>query len=488
MKKRSYYNVLVVILVLLFSINLNGQTIITIDAYSNTIKRTSIKTAKKYRKKHLTPATKSALVQDYLDKIYDKTFTIDSTTHLEVFKKPIRVDDYLIFEIINLDKRGTADSLNVTYSFTNSTDKEYSDFFKSIINKPLENYDKNKEDKKNEEITTEAKTKPEKLTNKQILETAAAVADSISAFDLMEKLAAANDSINQIVLAKKDADSLKLDEMVLEEVFKTSDSEKLIEFISEVLGVSLDMNIIQREFKKLNSTTDDEKGESDDSSTTDSENEDRQESSTTETFGESKDSNIIDFIFLPIQIENKDILNFYVDGFKEGSRVYSRPYRMYTKGGFKVDFSAGFMGSFVKDYSYVLNPANDTTYTTPTPNPDSIKNIVVQNQIEKVNDGDFYIGAGVMAHFHNRCAPRLGVAISTGFMFREDSRVNYLLGGSLLLGLEQRLIISGGLAFGQAKRVAQPYSEGQVVPASVTVVPTQDTWQAGMFLGVTYKL
>jgi hypothetical protein len=194
-------------------------------------------------------------------------------------------------------------------------------------------------------------------------------------------------------------------------------------------------------------------------------------------------------LYAPLQILNQDITYFYVQGFKEGKKVYERPYVFLNRGGFKVDFSAGFIGTTLKDDQFFLKPTKDTSYfemdgiVT-----DSITSIEDKNIIRSLDNGKFQIGISIMGHFYSRIGKRVNLAISPGFYLNTDSNINYLIGGSALLGLEQRFILNVGCAFGKVKTLNPVYDVNQHISTSVTTLPEIERWKSGFFVGISYNL
>jgi len=72
-------------------------------------------------------------------------------------------------------------------------------------------------------------------------------------------------------------------------------------------------------------------------------------------------------------------------------------------------------------------------------------------------------------------------------MLNSNTQLNYLLGTSFILGLEQRLVINTGCSFGQVKRLSDTFNEGDVISEQITTLPTKDQWSSGWYFGVSYN-
>jgi hypothetical protein len=201
----------------------------------------------------------------------------------------------------------------------------------------------------------------------------------------------------------------------------------------------------------------------------------------------------------PIQIKDKDMLTYNLDFFKDGKKVETREYSFLIRGGFKIDYSSGFAYSSLRDESYQIidkGTRTDTTFfvdeyfnTT-----DSITGLTETNLkgISLLNE-DINIGVSAVMHFYSRTGTLINWGGTFGFMLNTKAEFNYLLGGSLIFGQNQRFILSGGASFGQVNRLNPKYSTseiytesqlGQVSDSQLTV----KKWDIGYFFGISYNL
>lgn len=189
------------------------------------------------------------------------------------------------------------------------------------------------------------------------------------------------------------------------------------------------------------------------------------------------------FQFPPIQVKSSDLTKLTFNFHKVGRSVETRDYYFANRGGFKIDFSTGIGATGLIDKSYSTT-ATSTTITSGTSTAASPETIIERNE------GDFRLGIVVLSHAYFRTGARLNVALTGGFMIDNNVATRYLAGGSLILGREQRLILSGGWAIGKVKRlddglkVGGPYTYG----SGTRTVPVKDQYNHSWFFTVTFNL
>jgi hypothetical protein len=183
----------------------------------------------------------------------------------------------------------------------------------------------------------------------------------------------------------------------------------------------------------------------------------------------------------PIQVANNDITLLKVTYRKDdkAQNDINREILLKNKYGFKLDFSTGFIGTGLKDDNYRLVPTPGTSKDT--------------TSIKDDSKGKFAVGFAILAHAYFRTGERINFALNTGLMLNSSNQtVNYLAGLSLPLGLEQRLVISGGVAFGKVKRLTDGFETEKPYPASQlnlsAGVPYTEKWQNSWYIGVSYNL
>lgn len=174
-----------------------------------------------------------------------------------------------------------------------------------------------------------------------------------------------------------------------------------------------------------------------------------------------------DFTEIDLLIKNKDktIIN---DNLKI-------PFSNYK--GFKLDFSTGFVFNGLQIQNYKLL-ALDTD------------NVVIR---EEENGLSFNTGIALLAHAYQRSRSVANYAITTGLSFNlNNQNLNYVLGGSILLGDDQRFIISTGITAGRVKELVKYYKVDEAIPNSElsisAQVPVVEKLKASWFFSLTYNL
>jgi hypothetical protein len=196
----------------------------------------------------------------------------------------------------------------------------------------------------------------------------------------------------------------------------------------------------------------------------------------------SKSKNYIVESNLDFQIQNYDIthISYKVKDKKTNQVVDFREKFILNKSGFKVDFSVGFVANRLIDEKYKIIYSNvDTTHQTK----------IVAQPSSKAG-----VGFGILAHGYWRTGRRTNYGISSGFSVNTNNQVtNFMLGGSLLLGLEQRLVISFGASLGRIKTLSKSqYEVGKVYHKDVLKIDENleylELMQLKPFLSITYNI
>lgn len=195
-----------------------------------------------------------------------------------------------------------------------------------------------------------------------------------------------------------------------------------------------------------------------------------------------------------VQAKNADIIRFKLQ-IKKGTQDAIQPqeYDVRIKGGWKFDFSTGIIATRLRDQAFTTIDTTvfDTTFFV-EPDftvKDSITAItaVSKKEIIQNNKGDFDYGLSVLGHFNYRTGGWFSCGFSLGALLDDETNLKYLFGGSLILGFDQRLILSGGIAIGRVKRLAPPLTVGGFHTGSGNV-PREDVTEKDWFIGVTYNL
>ena len=146
------------------------------------------------------------------------------------------------------------------------------------------------------------------------------------------------------------------------------------------------------------------------------------------------------------------------------------PVSLTTHGGLKVNASVGvsFVRFFDRPQSYYVRDsmiiADDEDAFSPIIS--SFFHFYPQSRRQVSVGGTFGLGIGVGGE---------NAGLQT-----------YFFGPSLILGKEQRIVFTTGLAGGKVERLAQGYTVGDAYDA--TVIPTKSVYELGYFVGVSFNL
>ncbi len=182
-----------------------------------------------------------------------------------------------------------------------------------------------------------------------------------------------------------------------------------------------------------------------------------------------------------VQIENYDFSEFQISvtdtGKSNTPEVISLPFRN-TKG-FKLDFSTGLALSGLGNKSYTIVESEREGF--------------VQIKENDENFSRLSMGISLLAHAYFRNARFTNVGITSGLTVNiSNQSLNYVLGGSLLLGEDQRFIISAGAIFGKAEHLKSYYKTNTDIRADKLridqAVPVIEQFRPSVFFGVSYNL
>lgn len=185
---------------------------------------------------------------------------------------------------------------------------------------------------------------------------------------------------------------------------------------------------------------------------------------------------------LPIvQIENYDFTEFQInvtDTTRSATpEVIKLPFR--NKKGFKLDFSTGFALSGLGNKSYSIVESERSGF------------LQIKEDDERFSR--LSMGISLLAHAYFRNASFVNTGITSGLTVNiSNQSLNYVLGGSLLLGEDQRFIISAGAIFGKTEQLKSYYKINTDISTDKLLldqpVPVIQKFSPSVFFGVSYNL
>lgn len=182
---------------------------------------------------------------------------------------------------------------------------------------------------------------------------------------------------------------------------------------------------------------------------------------------------------LPVKIQNFDYTVFSTSIRGNNSQeelIVHMPF--HNQGGIKVDFSSGLLVNGLYSPTYMLIKENEE-YST------------IKEEVDKKTK--FNTGISLLAHIYKRGNEFLNYAISSGFSYNlNQQNINFLLGGSVLMGSDQRFIFTGGVNVGRVSQLAGYYQVNQTYKTDSfgtdAKIPMVNVLKASWFVGISYNL
>lgn len=173
-----------------------------------------------------------------------------------------------------------------------------------------------------------------------------------------------------------------------------------------------------------------------------------------------------DYVEFTVNIESRKSISadYYPDN-KKSFRYFE-----YLKGGVRLDFSAGVVLNF---------GAIDKNYS-------------IQNDIIKLNSKNQFIpdlGIFVHSNFRNASSWAPGISLGTSLDVSKFNINSFYLGGSVLIGKRNKVIVTAGPAFRLTQELKDNFKENDKVMGIEDVNDiTTKNFKIGMFLALTYNL
>lgn len=189
----------------------------------------------------------------------------------------------------------------------------------------------------------------------------------------------------------------------------------------------------------------------------------------------------LDVFTLPMDVQGKNIdaVEFRLtrsdkETGKDDPDFAPHPYNVWVRGGFKIDVSAGIF--FTSLFDDAFDKKDDPAITE--------NKIIV-----KKNLGEYDFAFGSSINIHSRWNSWLNMGGNLGIAFTTSQKFQVLTGMNVILGKQERIILTGGLAMGKVERLADSYLEGGSYNLGAEgVIPTQSQFKFGHFFGITYNL
>jgi hypothetical protein len=179
--------------------------------------------------------------------------------------------------------------------------------------------------------------------------------------------------------------------------------------------------------------------------------------------------NVEPLAYTTLRAKNRDYIEVR---YTKANNVLSKPENIRMSGGMKIDFSAGFVLTGLRDYSYVLKNIKYpyTPQGTGQTERDTTGNVIV-----KEDEGSNQVGVGMLTHFYPRSSSHYNFGGTVGLMTSTSLNLRLMLGGSLmvssLFGSNNRVSFSGGVVWGKVKRLSEKDKEFYNGPRVLNKIP-----------------
>lgn len=196
--------------------------------------------------------------------------------------------------------------------------------------------------------------------------------------------------------------------------------------------------------------------------------------------------------FSTARLHDNDVLNIQI---KDGTQNVVKDESFRIGWGIKIDFSVGVFLSGLTDRTYTFK---DTLVQISDGNSSSPRDTSGRILIPEKKD-DMNLGFGTLAHVYTRVSSNLNAGLVCGVMSNSDLNLRLLAGGSLmfssLFGSHMRVAFSGGISWGQVKRLSEAYETGYhteagkpyFYPSNINAPNTVNVWRNSWFFGMTFN-
>lgn len=146
----------------------------------------------------------------------------------------------------------------------------------------------------------------------------------------------------------------------------------------------------------------------------------------------------------------------------------------------RVTFSTGLFGSSLSNEKFINKPNYVTDINTQV-------DTVASYTLSKEGTDNYTVGLAAFMHYTWHYEYNYGTGFSIGVGYDLDKNVQYLLGGTLVLGAKNRVIFSGGLSFAQKEQLSRGFKLETTSNAPIDF-KTVKKIETGAFISFSYNL
>lgn len=179
---------------------------------------------------------------------------------------------------------------------------------------------------------------------------------------------------------------------------------------------------------------------------------------------------------LPIDIngDNIDFIEVQLDIFQgESEKPETYKYKIWIKGGLKIDVSGGFHLTSVFDSEYFTSDAENG-----------------EKFINRKDNGNYDFGFGSMVNLSLRGGSWVRPTLNVGALFTANQKFQVLTGLGFILGKNERFIFHTGLAMGRVNVLRNTFDDNGETSYDLGtdgIIPIDEKFKFGHFFGVTYN-
>ncbi len=181
--------------------------------------------------------------------------------------------------------------------------------------------------------------------------------------------------------------------------------------------------------------------------------------------------NVKPLAYTTARAKNRDYIEVI---YTDANNVDSKPEYIRMSGGMKIDYSAGFVLTGLRDFTYALkNQA--MKYNPPGTTEEKDRRDTTGNVIIKEDDGKNNVGVGILTHFYPRLSSHYNIGGTVGLMTSTNLNLRLMLGGSFmvssLFGSNNRVSFSYGRVWGKVARLSTQHEDFFNKPRKLNGIP-----------------
>ena len=179
-----------------------------------------------------------------------------------------------------------------------------------------------------------------------------------------------------------------------------------------------------------------------------------------------------DFIKVQLEVIPQD------GSFTPTLKIQNYDYKIWIKGGVKIDFSAGLFISSLRDNSYLALEQDASDDNVPS-----------MYKIIREDKGNYEFGIGSMVNVTYRSARTMNIGVGVGGYITTNQKFRFTAGPTLGIGKMERVIFSFGLVLGEVTDISSKVNLTDNFELGTDgAIPTVQKFDFGHYFSFTYNL